>query len=185
MQEAAVSPLTSWANFYVITGSAAAALTGLMFVVITLIASVRGRQTDSAIATFGTPTVVHLCASLLIAAILSAPWLQIRDASIALGIVGLAGILYGLIILRRTLRQATYKPVLEDWLGHVICPLISYTTLTITAILLPLNPVPVLFFIAAVPLLLLFTGIHNAWDTITFVTIEFAQARTEENERQD
>lgn len=32
-----MSPLTAWANFYVITGTAAATLTGLMFVVITLI----------------------------------------------------------------------------------------------------------------------------------------------------
>ena len=38
MQEAAVSPLATWQNFYVIIGSASATLTGLMFVVITLTA---------------------------------------------------------------------------------------------------------------------------------------------------
>ena len=37
MQEAVLSPLASWQSFYVIIGSAAATLTGLMFVVITLI----------------------------------------------------------------------------------------------------------------------------------------------------
>src|SRR5947207_764543 len=34
MQEAAVSPLPTWQNFYIIIGTAAATLTGLMFVVI-------------------------------------------------------------------------------------------------------------------------------------------------------
>src|SRR5437867_9387445 len=43
MQEAVLSPLASWQSFYVIIGSAAATLTGLMFVVITLIAGVRVR----------------------------------------------------------------------------------------------------------------------------------------------
>ena len=50
MQEAAVSPLTTWQNFYVIIGSAAAALTGLMFVVITLIAGTRVRRSSEAVA---------------------------------------------------------------------------------------------------------------------------------------
>jgi hypothetical protein len=46
MQEAGVSFLTTWQNFYVIIGSAAATLTGLVFVVITLLAGVRGRRSS-------------------------------------------------------------------------------------------------------------------------------------------
>ena len=38
MVEAALLPLVTWQNFYVIVGTAAATLTGLLFVVITLIA---------------------------------------------------------------------------------------------------------------------------------------------------
>src|SRR5947209_10240595 len=74
IQEAALPLLTSWGNFYVIIGSAAAALTGLMFVVVTLIAGSRVERSSGTIGAFGTPTVVHFCAALLIAAILSAPW---------------------------------------------------------------------------------------------------------------
>src|SRR5579872_5842806 len=73
VQEAAVPLLSAWQNFYVIVGSASATLTGLMFVIVTLIAS-RGRhRSGEAIGAFGTPTVVHLCAALLIAAILMRP----------------------------------------------------------------------------------------------------------------
>ena len=91
MQEAAVSPLTTWQNFYVIIGSSAAALTGLMFVVITLIAGARVRRSSGTIAAFGTPTVVHFCATLLVAAILSAPWQALWNAGLLLGLSGLEG----------------------------------------------------------------------------------------------
>ena len=56
MQEA-VLPLATWQNFYVITGSAAATLTGLMFVVISLIVGTRARVSPASggIAAFSTP----------------------------------------------------------------------------------------------------------------------------------
>jgi len=41
MQEAVQSPPATWQNFYVIVGTSAATLTGLMFAVITLIAQIR------------------------------------------------------------------------------------------------------------------------------------------------
>ncbi len=89
---------------------------------------------------------------------------------------------YTVIVIRRSHRQTDYKLVLEDWLGHVIFPLISYTILVVAAILLPGNPRPTLFGIAAVMVLLLFIGIHNAWDTVTYITVEYSQS---ENKPQD
>ena len=55
MHEATVAPLTAWENFYVIIGSSAAALTGLVFVVITLVAGTRERLSGDGTATFSTP----------------------------------------------------------------------------------------------------------------------------------
>ena len=46
MQEAMLSPLATWQTFYVLVGTAAATLTGLLFVVITLIARV-GRRSSA------------------------------------------------------------------------------------------------------------------------------------------
>jgi hypothetical protein len=37
---------------------------------------------------------------------------------------------------------------------------------------LPWNPEPMLFAVAAMSLLLLFVGIHNAWDTVTWVAVK-------------
>src|SRR5947199_10254850 len=94
MQEAGVSLLTTWENFYVIIGSSAATLTGLMFVVITLIAGVRVRVSSpsGALGAFSTPNVVHFGAALLVAAILSAPWPALWPAALLLGLSGLGGL---------------------------------------------------------------------------------------------
>ncbi len=93
MQEAVLSPLATWQNFYTIIGSAAATLTGLLFVVITLTAGVRVRVSSpsSGIAVFNTQNVVHFGAALLVAAILSAPWQALWTAGLLLGLAGLGG----------------------------------------------------------------------------------------------
>jgi hypothetical protein len=171
VQNAAMSPLTIWQGFYVIVGSAAATLTGLMFVVITLIARTQTRSSSGSIAAFGTPTVVHFCAALFVAALLTAPWPALWNVGLLLGLSGLWGVTYVVIVVRRARRQVEYKPVLEDWLWHTIFPLISYTVLVVAALVLPSNPAPALFGVGAVTVLLLFIGIHNAWDNVTYVAI--------------
>jgi len=173
--EAALSPLAPWQNFYVIIGSAAAALTGLMFVVITLIMGTRARRSSGALGAFGTPNVVHFCIALLVAALLSAPWQALWNAGLLLGLCGLFGVMYVIIVIRRARRQTEYQPVLEDWLWYTIFPLISYTALVVAAIVLPGNPALALFGIGAVMVLLLFIGIHNAWDTVIYVAVELTE----------
>jgi hypothetical protein len=181
MQGAAVLPLTSWTSFYTIIGSAAATLTGLMFVVITLIAGNRVRKSNNTIAAFGTPTVVHFGVAILISATLCAPWPALWAASLLPGCTGLGGIIYTGIVTWRTRHQTEYEPVMEDWLWHIIFPFIAYSVLTIAGFALALAPVPALFAIGAVTLLFLFIGVHNAWDTVTYITLEPSQ--TEEKER--
>jgi len=181
MQEAVLSPLATWQTFYVIIGSAAATLTGLMFVVATLIVGGRVRVSllSEAFATYNTPNVVHFCAVLLIAAILCAPWQALWHASLLLGLAGLGGVVYVVIVFRRLLRRAdretSYQPVLEDWLWHTVLPLVSYTALVVAALLLPVYPEPALFVISVATVLLLFIGIHNAWDNVTYMATELFQ----------
>src|SRR5213596_2011627 len=108
--------LASWENFYVIVGSSGAALTGLQFVVIALIAELETPGGAHEIATFGTPTILHFGAVLLVAAILSAPWPTLFGAAAAVGMVGFAGTVYAIITWIRATRAKNYKPVLEDWI---------------------------------------------------------------------
>jgi len=118
--EETVSPLGGWESFYVIIGSSAAALTGLQFVVIALVTETRQRTSTNTVDAFATPTIVHFCAVLLVAAVLSAPWPTLVGAALALG------------------RHSTAA----------------------------------LFMAAATSVLLLFIGIHNAWDTVTYVALD-------------
>jgi len=160
-----------WESFYVIIGSSAAALTGLQFVVIALGSESRNLGTEREIDAFATPTIVHFCAVLLISAILSAPWHHHWPPALTLAATGLAGLLYTFVILHRARRSQNYKPVLEDWIWHTITPFLSYGALTIASFFLPNHPTPSLFIIAASALLLLFTGIHNAWDAVIFLAL--------------
>lgn len=168
------SVLTPWSNFYVIVGSSAGALTGLMFVVITLLAGVEAsRRTSDGLATYSTPTVAHLCIALLGSLILSAPWQSLAHAGAMLALAGVYGIAYMLILIDRMRRGAafTYRPELEDWIWYAALPLLSYITIAVGALLLTTNPADALFPLAGAFVLLIFIGIHNAWDIVTTIAV--------------
>jgi hypothetical protein len=159
--------LTAWDSFYGIVGSAAGALIGLQFVVMTLIAERPGGATAKDAAAFGTPTIVHFGAALLLSALLRAPWTTIIPAAVLWGLIGLSGAAYTVIVARR-MRLTVYPPDFEDWLVHVLLPLVAYAVLVLSALAARAYTSEVLFVLGAATLLLLFIGIHNAWDAIVY-----------------
>lgn len=162
-------PLSGWENFYVIVGSSAGALIGLQFVVITLIADMPAvRDLERAGSAYSTPTIVHFGAALLLSAAISAPWQDIHGAAIAWGGLGLAGVVYEIVVIRRIRTQVAYAPVFEDWLFHVLLPLVAYAVLAVSAWEARADARSALFAVAAAALVLLFVGIHNAWDAVTY-----------------
>ncbi len=173
------SPFTAWANFYVIVGSAAAALTGLQFIVIVLGAELSVGATEHVTSVFGTPNVVHFGAALLNAAILSAPWRRLASASVAIGVFACLGVIYLLWVVRRSRRQRDYVPVAEDWIWHFVLPLVCYAVLLAASILLPSHAGPALFVVGGVSLFLLFIGIHNAWDSVVYIATRRRRASRE------
>lgn len=171
MEDASIQPLRSWESFYVIVGSAAAALTGLMFVVVTLLADTRRQRSGGAVDAFATPTIVHFCTALLVSAIASAPWPSLGGAAEAIGAVGVASAVYVLIVIRRMRRQRDYQPVFEDWLWHLVLPIFAYVLFVVAAILMTTHSTA-LFAVGAGTLLLVYVGIHNAWDTVTYIALD-------------
>jgi len=168
------APLAGWANFYVIVGSSAGALTGLTFVVVTIVA---GRPSGPATETglnsvFTAPMVVLFCTPLLLAGILTAPWPSLSLPAGLLAATGLAGSAYAVWIGVRAARLRTYQADRSDWLWYVIVPLAGYAAILIDGLLLTRAPQTALAAIAAAVMLLLFTGIHNAWDVVTFVAFD-------------
>ena len=174
-----VSELNAWDSFYVIVGSASGGLVGLQFVVMTLIAEKPPVGASEAGPAFATPTVIHFSSVLLLAAMLRAPWGAVLPAVIPCGLLGVAGTIYSLIVAWRMRAQSFYRPVFEDWSFHVLLPLAAYAMLAVGAVAAPLHERGALFGVGAAALLLLFCGIHNAWDTVAYYV--FVQRKDDKN----
>jgi hypothetical protein len=181
-----------WDSFYIIVGGAAGALIGLQFVVMTLIAErppVRAAEASSA---FGTPTIVHFSVVLLLSALLRAPWHAITPAAVLWGLTGFSGLAYALIVARRMHKQTAYRPDLGDWLFFVLAPLGAYAMLAASAFAASSHTPEALFGVGAATLLLLFIGIHNAWDSVAYLVFvtrpkqeaEAGQDKSSEMEKQ-
>jgi hypothetical protein len=173
LQGSDLSLLSNWQNFYMIMGTAAATLTGLMFVASTLIA---GRDThasivNAGISAFNTPTVVYFCAVLLLAGVLSAPWHTWLTISFLLGLFGLGMVSYQFIIMRRMWRMPHYQSTLEDWLWYMALPLLAQVLLIVSAFMLPSSPSLTLYIVGLAMILLLLVGIRNSWDNVTFLAV--------------
>lgn len=162
--------LGAWSNFFVMTGSSAAALTGLMFVVTSLI---RDRQQVSreGVGIFSTPTVVHFGCVLLASAMLLAPWHVLWHATVGLGVIGLYGLAYALRAIVLALRMSgDYIPDFEDWIWFTMMPLLGYGSILAGALILYRNPWGI-FVVAGGSMLLMFIGIRNSWDVITYISV--------------
>jgi hypothetical protein len=161
--------LSGWENFYVIVGSSAGALIGLQFVVMTLLAdrpAIPGQA--KAGSAFATPNIIHFGAVLLLSALISAPWQTVAIPAILWGLMGLIGIVYAAVVAWRMRTQTVYKPVFEDWLCHALLPVAAYTTMSASAGFAPSYPRCAMFGVGIAALILLFVGIHNSWDAVTF-----------------
>ena len=169
--------LGAWSNFFVITGSSAGALTGLTFVVITLVAGDRNRPAASevGVGTFTSPTVVHFSVALFVSVVLTAPWHVTWQPSTVVALGALYGLIYEARVTSRILdltrHGKAYRPQLDDWMRYVVSPLAAYAVLFGGAVALVPATVTAMFVIAAGTLGLIFVGIHNAWDVVTYLAI--------------
>ena len=167
-----MTPLSEWQNFYVIVGSAAGGLTGLQFVVMALIADMPAIDEESqAVTVFSTPSIVNFGVVLLLAAVLVMPWHSIKPISIIWGVAGAVGILYTARTGWRFNKQSAYTPVFEDYFFRVIMPIVGYAVLGAAAFTARTHERVALFQVAAVALMLLFIGIHDAWDNATYLIL--------------
>jgi len=154
-------------------GSSAAALTGLMFVVITLVTdAIRNRpRPEDGLSTFSTPTVYHFCAALLVSGISLAPWHSQWVPGIAIALLGIVGTIYIGRIAIRTWGLTAYRADIDDWIWYAVIPLVAYLAIFVSGVLLPHGSRIVLFALAGATFLLVFIGIRNAWDVVTYLAI--------------
>jgi hypothetical protein len=178
--------LEGWGDFYLIVGAAAAALTGLQFVVQTLVGDTlrvaAGNDPEEGILAFGSPTVVHFALALLLSGLLTMPWPAYGGLRAVLAVVGGGALVYSAVVLRRARRQRLYVPVTEDWLWHFVFPASAYAALLVAAALPPRSAEGALFTVGTVTLVLLAIGVHNAWDSAVHLTLSVVRRHSAESE---
>src|SRR5205823_192324 len=89
----------------------------------------------------------------------------------SIGLCGVGGLLYSAAVIRRARAQKGYRPVLEDWIWHTVLPVIAYVALLAAAVTATADGRSALFVIGGAALLLLYVGIHNAWDAVVYIAI--------------
>jgi hypothetical protein len=177
--EEPMANFAEWDTFYVIVGGAAGALIGLQFVVITLIADRPRPSQAEAGAAFLTPNIVHFCAVLFLSALVRAPWRSLTGPTAVWCASGLLGLGYIAVVTHRIFAQRAYQPEGEDWLFHIVLPVLAYGLLAASPLVAFSHEQETLFTVAAATLVLLFIGIHNAWDAVTYNTFVLNAAKPE------
>jgi hypothetical protein len=130
--------------------------------------------------TFVAPTIVHFGAILVLSAFLCAPGQTLLSAGIGLGTVSIAALMYVGYIARNMYRNlGRYVPVAEDWIWHLVLPTVAYAAFGAMAILTQRRPGTAADGVGAASVLLLFIGIHNAWDIAVWMTLRKQQAMGE------
>jgi phosphotransferase system glucose/maltose/N-acetylglucosamine-specific IIC component len=106
------------------------------------------------------------------------PHLHVATLSAGYAAGGLAGLIYSAFIAAHMPRPGSeYTPVREDWIFNVILPALAYGCLIVTAVLVWRWVAQTLYVVAALSLLMLFVGIHNAWDIAVWNTVNKREAK--------
>ena len=160
-----------WETFYVIVGSSGGALTGLLFVVLALVADRARSGTSEGLTAYTSPSIFHFCIVLFVSAMIAMPRTGLVSLAVLLGLSALIGEVVTLLTMRRIARFEQYQAVAEDWIWHGVVPSVAYLGLLIAAIMLSSATASALYIVGGVSLALLFTGVHNAWDAAVYSAV--------------
>jgi hypothetical protein len=152
--------LDGWHEFYILLGTAAAALVALLFVAVSIGAGFLSRESASATRTFMSPVIFHYASVLFLSLIALIPTHTAISLAAAIGVVAAVGLLYSVMILIRVIRDPVGDTA--DALAYGACPLVAYAGANVLATAL---------------LVLLLVNIRNAWD----LAVALARRQTEHN----
>lgn len=161
-----------WDSFYLLIGSAAAALIGLLFVVTTLTVDIeRGRARRGA-SVYMSPTVFHFGVVLTASAVGLVPDVATTPAGAVIGASALAGLAAACVVAVRIRTGSVVPEEAPHWTDvwyYGVAPAAIYVALAVgsLAVLADSPRAPVIVGAALTALLLV--GIRNAWDLVTWL----------------
>ena len=166
-----------WQNFYIVVGTAAATLVGLMFVAITFGASLVTPESAPTARAFLDPTFTHFVQVLLTACTMVIPSMGPRllgVLSIVLALVRGAW-LVGVHKQMKVAHARAGDIELSDWISGVIVPGASFAALFVAGVLFLAGAAVAFEVLAAVVLVVLATGIYGAWEIMMWMAITRAK----------
>ncbi len=176
------SALQGWQNFYVLTGTAAATLTGLMFVAVTFGAGLVTKETAAAARAFLDPTYIHFVQVLFTACLVLIPTMGptlLGALLIGMGALRLLGLFWIYARYREAHRRGNSDIELSDWLSAIVAPLGIHGLFVLTGVgFLRREPVA-LGGLAVVTLGLLAIGIYGAWELVVWMALAVGERRRE------
>jgi hypothetical protein len=155
--------LHGWDNFFMMAGTAAATLIGLVFVAVTVGAGFSNSSIVHGTRGFLTPTLVRFSGVLFLCLAALAPWPSAKPIGIILSLGGLAGLAYQIKVIVGH-KVGLILPDWHDWLPHVGVPALGSGSLIAGAAGLLAESSFAPYAIAGAAVLLLFAGIYGAWD---------------------
>jgi hypothetical protein len=159
-----------WENFYLMIGSAAAGLIGLLFVVATLTGGLGAHKAEIGARVYLTPTVSHFAVILAASAITAAPRLNPWVTAGLLTGAGLWGLAYSANVARMLhLRKGTTVPHWTDFWCYGCLPGVLYLAQITAAGALAMSVFWGQDALAAALMALLLLTIRNAWDLVTAI----------------
>jgi hypothetical protein len=158
-----------WENFFYLIGSAAGALIGIMFIVITLTAGHEPRRVSRGAPVYVTPIVFHFAVVLVVSAVSEVPGLSLPAVAMLIGASAIAGLLYSTLTAIRICKKGWEDPSpgWSDKFFYGFLPTTIYLALLGAACAVWVAERRAAFAVGAIMLGLLMLGIRNAWDLAT------------------
>ncbi len=155
--------LEHWHDFYVLFGTASAALMALLFVAASIGAAVFTPESRGATRTYMSPVVFHYTNTLFLSLIALVPDFEAHTFAIVVAVAAIGSVCYSLYIAVRVMRHS-YSD-LADRIAYGSVPVVAYACGLISAWLMLAGKTKAgLDLLAAAALLLLVVNIRNAWD---------------------
>ena len=160
--------LHDWHEFYLLLGTAAAALLALLFVAVSIGVGFFTERSAGATRIYLSPVVIHFASVLFVSALALAP-IGPFEFAIVVGLNGVFGVAISAYITLRifTDRSANVAPI--DRYAYGLVPALAYAGFAVGAALAVTRPEWAAKLLAAAILLLLLVNIRNAWDLMLTV----------------
>jgi hypothetical protein len=162
------APLEHWREFYLLVGTAAAALVALLFVAASIGAGFLSAERSSKTRTYMSPVVLHFTAVLFASILGLVPSHNPTSFGLLIAAGALAAATYAIVIVTRVLKDDTID--LADRLAYGISPLIGYAAGLVAAGLFLIDSHRAPEVLAGALVWLLIVNIRNAWDLMLFLS---------------